>query len=189
MRRLFLALLVVVSLLAASSSRTRAEADFPAKTAARIVIAQDQQRMLIYQHGKLLKSLPISTGLPTARETSTPVWTGPITDYWGTFSSFGTTQDDGYWLFTDRLPDGRWNGDILIHGAPYLLGPGGEKVYDTGGIGVAPISHGCIRMLPEDMVWFRAWDPLDVIVEIQPLSDPPPTGTKMALGALLLGTR
>lgn len=188
MRRLSLVLLLVVSAFAASGPRALAGADFPAKTEARIVIAQDQQRMLIYQGGKLIKSLPISTGLPTARKTSTPVWTGPITDYWGTFSSFGTTQDDGYWLFTDRLPDGRWNGDILIHGAPYLIGAGGEKVYDTGGIGVAPISHGCIRLLPEDMVWFRGWDPQGVTVEIQPLRDPVPTGSKLALGALLLGT-
>lgn len=86
---------------------------------ARIVIAQDQRRMLAYERGKLIKTFPLSTGLPTARETSTPTWTGPLTDYWGTFSSFGTTQDDGYWLFTARPPDGRWNGDILIHAAPY----------------------------------------------------------------------
>jgi len=188
MLRRIVILLLVASVFAATGSPAGATAAFPVKTDARVVIAQDQQRMLIYERGKLIKTFPISTGLPTARETSTPTWTGPITDYWGTFSSFGTTQDDGYWLFADRLPDGRWNGDILIHGAPYLPGPGGEKVYDTGGIGVAPISHGCIRMLPEDMIWFRSWDPLGVTVEIQPLGHPAPTGGKLALGALLLAT-
>jgi len=187
LRRIVL-LLLVASVVATTGSPAGAAAAFPAKADARIVIAQDQQRMLIYERGRLIRSMPVTTGLPTARETSTPAWTGPITDYWGTFSSFGTTQDDGYWLFSDRLPDGRWNGDILIHGAPYLIGAGGEKVYDTGGIGVAPISHGCIRLLPEDMVWFRGWDPQGVTVEIQPLRDPVPTGSKLALGALLLGT-
>lgn len=185
MRRLFLALLLVAGLVAATGPRARA-ADFPARADARIVIAQDQQRLLVYERGALLKSLPISTGLPDRRQTSTPAWAGPVGDYWGTFSSFGTTQDDGYWLFTDYLPDGRWNGDILIHGAPYLLGPGGAKQYDLSGIGVAPISHGCIRLLPEDMAWFRAWDPRGVAVEIRPLSDPALAPPKVVLGALLL---
>lgn len=159
MRRLLLGLLLVATAFAVLSLPARATANFPVQADTRIVIAQDQQRMLIYERGALVKSLPISTGWPGRRQTITPTWRGSVGDYWDTFSSFGTTQDDGYWLFTDYLPDGRWNGDILIHGAPYLLGPSGEKRYDTEGIGVAPISHGCIRLLPEDMAWFRSWDP------------------------------
>lgn len=184
--RPFLILLLVVGALAASGPRSRAATDYPARADARIVIAQDQQRMLIYERGVLIRSLPISTGWPGRRETSTPTWSGRVGEYWGTFSSFGTTQDDGYWLFTDYLPDGRWNGDILIHGAPYILDGDGRKQYDTGGIGVAPISHGCIRLLPADMAWFRAWDPRGVAVEIQPLSDPGLALPKVVLGALLL---
>ena len=184
--RPFLILLLVASALATSGPRVRAATDYPARADARIVIAQNQQRMLIYERGALIKSLPISTGWPGRRETSTPTWSGRVGEYWGTFSSFGTTQDDGYWLFTDYLPDGRWNGDILIHGAPYTLDGDGGKQYDTGGIGIAPISHGCIRLLPADMAWFRAWDPQGVAVEIQPLSDPGLALPKVVLGALLL---
>lgn len=187
MRRLLPGLLLAAIAFAALGVPARAGEDFPARADARIVIAQDQQRMLIYERGALIRSLPISTGWPGRRQTITPAWRGPVGDYWGTFSSFGTTQDDGYWLFTDYLPDGRWNGDILIHGAPYLLGPGGEKRYDTAGIGVAPISHGCIRLLPEDMAWFRSWDPQGVPVEIQPLSEPLLALPKVVLGAMLLG--
>jgi lipoprotein-anchoring transpeptidase ErfK/SrfK len=181
-----LALLLAASLVVATIPRARAESAFPAKADARIVISQDQQRMLIYERGVLVKSLPISTGWPGRRETITPTWRGPVGEYWGTFSSFGTTQDDGYWLFTDYLPDGRWNGDILIHGAPYLVGPDGEKQYDLAGIGTAPVSHGCIRLLPEDMAWFRNWDPEGVEVEIEPLRNPAFALPKMVLGALLL---
>lgn len=187
MMRIVLALLIAASLSAATIPRARAGTAFPAKANARIVISQDRQQMLIYERGLLVRSLPISTGWPGRRATSTPVWRGPLGEYWGTFSSFGTTQDDGYWLFTDYLPDGSWNGDILIHGAPYLIGPGGEKQYDIAGIGAAPVSHGCIRLLPEDMAWFRAWDPQGVEVEIAPLRNPAFALPKVVLGALLLG--
>jgi lipoprotein-anchoring transpeptidase ErfK/SrfK len=159
---------------------------FPDKATARIVIAQDQQRLLIFEGTILRRAMPISTGWPGQRATITPPWQGRVGRYWGTFASFGTVQDDGYWLFTDYLPDGRWNGDILIHGAPYTVGADGEKAYDLSGIGVAPISHGCIRLLPEDSAWIRAWDPLGVPVEIRPFRDPALTVPKIIIGASLL---
>lgn len=185
MIRTAISLLFFASLIAIWSSPVGAENVFPAKADARIVIAQDRQRLLIYERGNLVRELPISTGWPGKRETATPAWRGPVGDYWGTFTSFGTTQDDGYWLFTDYLPDGRWNGDILLHGAPYTIGEDGSKEYDIAGIGIAPISHGCIRLLPADMAWFRAWDPEGVEVEIQPLEDPALTLPKLVLGAVL----
>lgn len=179
-------LLLTMTIVLAATPVVRAKEFFPDKARALIVISQNQQRILIYEGDTLVRSLAISTGWPGKRETATPAWSGTIGDYWGTFTSFGTTQDDGYWLFTDYLPDGRWNGDILIHGAPYRLGAAGAKVYDIDGIGVAPVSHGCIRLLPEDMAWFRSWDPQGVGVEVRPLSDPALALPKLVLGALLL---
>ena len=160
---------------------------FPDKATTEIVILQDEQRMLLFESGKFFRAFPISTGMPATRETTTPAWRGPIGKYWGTFSSFGTTQDHGYWLFTDYLPDGSWNGDILIHGAPYTLGPDGEKVYRTEQIGKIPVSHGCIQLLPDDAEWFRAWDPIGVAVTIEPLSRDVGTYPRVVYAAQLVG--
>jgi lipoprotein-anchoring transpeptidase ErfK/SrfK len=181
------ALVFLSGTLATGAASERGAASFPDKATARIVIDQDRQRMLVYDGGTLIRSLPISSGWPGKRQTLTPEWRGRVGEYWGTFTSFGTTQDDGYWLFTDYLPDGSWNGDILIHGAPYLIGPEGEKEYDLEGIGAAPVSHGCIRLLPGDMAWFRQWDPLGVEVNILPHSAPALTAPRLAAGALLAG--
>jgi lipoprotein-anchoring transpeptidase ErfK/SrfK len=144
---------------------------FPDKAIARIVVSQDKQEMLIYEGTEVFRRMPVSTGWPGMRKTQTPAWMGKVGRYWGTFSSFGTTQDLGYWLFTDHLPDGSWNGDILIHGAPYNLDPQGNKVYDLEGIGTGPMGHGCIRLLPEDAEWFHQWDPVGVPIAIESFSD------------------
>lgn len=163
-------------------------APFPDKGQARIVISQDDQRLLIVEGDRQVKQFPISTGWPGQRTTTTPSWQGTVGEFWGTFSSFGTTQDLGYWLFTDYLPDGSWNGDILIHGAPYVVGPAGEKRYSRDHIGVAPASHGCIQLLPEDAAWLRAWDPIGVPVTIAPFSRGSLDYPKIAVGARLVGT-
>lgn len=184
MPRLVLALTLLV-VVAWPVPSARGAIDYPASDRALIVIDQDTQRMLIYDGDVLIKHFPISTGWPGVRQTTTPAWRGAINGYWGTFSSFGTTQDDGYWLFTDYLDDGSWNGDILIHGAPYQLGVDGAKQYDVANIGLAPVSHGCIQMLPSDMVWFRAWDPVGVAVEIRPFTDPTRVAPKLVVGAAL----
>ncbi len=143
---------------------------FPEKAKSRIVVSQDQQVMLIYEGTEVVRRLPVSTGWPGMRKTQTPTWSGKVGRFWGTFSSFGTTQDLGYWLFTDYLPDGSWNGDILLHGAPYMPDAQGKKVYDLGGLGVAPLSHGCVRMSPEDAEWFHLWDPIGVPITLESFS-------------------
>lgn len=143
---------------------------FPEKSRARIVVSQDRQQMLIYEGQAVVRTFPVSTGWPGMRKTSTPTWSGKVGAFWGTFSSFGTTQDLGYWLYTDILPDGSWNGDILIHGAPYTVDAQGNKVYDLVGLGTAPMSHGCIRMAPVDAEWFHLWDPVGVPITIESFS-------------------
>lgn len=159
---------------------------FPDKAKARIIISQDQQVLLIYEGTAVVRRLPVSTGWPGVRKTQTPAWSGKVGRFWGTFSSFGTTQDLGYWLFTDYLPDGSWNGDILIHGAPYEVDASGKKVYNLEGIGTAPISHGCIRLFPEDAEWFRQWDPIGVPIAIESYSGVNPY-PRLVYGAQLAG--
>ncbi len=188
MTRLVLALAVALGcLLLPGALGVRAEPQFPNKLSSRIVISQDKQRMFIYQGDKIIRDFPISTGWPGVRRTLTPVWTGRVGEYWGTFSSFGTTQDLGYWLFTDSLPGGEWNGDILIHGAPYTLDGAGKKLYSTSQIGNAPASHGCIQMLPDDAQWFHEWDPVDVPITIEPFTGGTLIYPKIVFGAQLTG--
>ncbi len=186
MGRLALVLALLLSVAALSDQPAAGRTLFPNKLAARIAVSQDDQAMYIYEGDRLVRTLPVSTGWPGLRKTSTPVWSGRVGRYWGTFASFGTIQDHGYYLFTDYLEDDTWNGDVLVHGAPYLLGPRGEKVYDTGGIGKTPVSNGCIRMLPEDAEWFTEWDPVGVPIVITPFSHGILAYPKLVVGAQLV---
>lgn len=187
MRQIALVVAVAVTVFALHAQPVRGGDDFPDKFRARIVISQDEQKMFIYEGARLVRTFPVSTGWPGKRQTSTPAWTGKVGQFWGTFESFGTTQDLGYWLFTDYLDDGSWNGDILVHGAPYLIGPNGEKQYFRDRIGLEPVSHGCIQMLPEDAEWFHAWDPVGVQITITPFSSGITAYPKLGVGAQLAG--
>lgn len=197
MKRLVLALAMTVSLMMVSAAQVNGKPEiplpnpanqFPDKASARIVISQDDQQMLIYDGAQLVRALPVSTGWPGIRKTTTPVWSGRIGEYWGSFESFGTIQDHGYWLFTDHLADGSWNGDILIHGAPYHLGPTGQKEYELDGIGQSPASNGCIRMEPADADWFTQWNPIGVPISILPFTHGTGAYPKLAFGAALVAS-
>lgn len=159
---------------------------FPDKSIARIVISQDDQQMRIYEGDRLAVVLPVSTGWPGIRKTATPEWSGRVGEFWGTFTSFGTTQDLGFWLYTDYLPDGSWNGDILFHGAPYTVGLDGAKQYELDGIGTTPVSNGCIRLEPSDAEWMMRWDPVGVPLTIEPLTKNLSDYPKLGVGAQLV---
>lgn len=127
------------------------ELEETAQTGKAVYIDQDLQAMFIYQDGELIRVLPVSTGR-ARRDTFTPAWEGRIGHYVGTFTAFGTVQDEGWFLFMAE-------GGILIHGAPYLV-EGGVKVYqELDALGVYPASHGCIRLSPADAKWFTNWGP------------------------------
>ena len=187
MRRFALVVVLMMSVLPLHAEPARGDDQFPAREKSRIVISQDEQKMYIYEGARLARTFPVSTGWPGKRQTTTPPWAGKVGEFWGTFQSFGTTQDLGYWLFTDYLADDSWNGDILIHGAPYLPGPNGQKQYSLDQIGRAPASHGCIQMLPQDAEWFHQWDPVGVQITINPFSHGTQTYPKLGVGAQLTG--
>jgi hypothetical protein len=188
---------LTLSLLTLSPRQAQGRNDFPNKESAWIVVSQDEQQMLIYEGNRLVRTLPISSGWPGLRKSITPVFSGVVGEYWGSFNSFGTWQDHGYYLFTDYLPVegdafnlpgwGDWNGDVLLHSAPYLFGPNGEKQYIRDGIGKTPVSNGCIRMQPEDMEWFAQWDPVGVAITIKWFSNGILAYPKLGYGAQLIG--
>jgi hypothetical protein len=117
--------------------------------------------MFVFDHGKLVRDIPCSTGLPE-KDKLTPAWTGKIGHYVGTFFAFEVYADDAWYLFDS-------DGGILIHSLPYTL-KNGYKVYqDRDALGVRPASHGCVRISPEDAIWFVSWKPEGVPITI---SDP-----------------
>ncbi|HHX65567.1 MAG TPA: L,D-transpeptidase [Chloroflexi bacterium] len=126
-----------------------------------IYIDQATQRMLIFEHGRLRRSIPCSTGLPDD-DTYTVAWEGRVGHFVGTFFAFDVYADEAWYLFMS-------DGAILIHSLPYTL-EGNTKVYqDRELLGVRPSSHGCVRISPEDARWFSAWNPQGVPITI---SDP-----------------
>lgn len=128
-----------------------------------IVIDQDRQTMYVYQNGVMIRAIPVSTGSPAQVETQTPAWEGNVGKYVGTFFAFGTYADDAWYLFEHY-------GAMLIHGAPYIK-QDGKKVYqELDALGVRPVSHGCIRLPPEEARWFTAWGPQGAHVIIKPLT-------------------
>lgn len=116
-----------------------------------IFIDQATQMMYVYEDDVLIRTMAVSTGIP-ADGTYTPAWQGHVGHYVGTFSSFGTTQDEGWYLFQS-------DGGILIHGNPYNIVDGVKVYVELEALGHYPASHGCIRLSPEDAVWFTQWNP------------------------------
>ena len=93
----------------------------------------------------------------------TPAWEGEVGRYIGTFFAFDVYADNAWYLFEH-------DGGILIHSAPYTI-ENGVKVYqDLEALGVRPMSHGCIRLPPEEAVWLTEWGPQGAHVIITPLT-------------------
>ena len=112
---------------------------------ARVVL--DEQRVYIYNYRKhLIATLPASTGV----KDQTPV---------GTFKVFSQSAQAVYspspnermrWM--TRFTKGREGGNIGFHGIPYKVTKTGEIPFATP-LGIAPSSHGCIRMRVADAKW------------------------------------
>ena len=110
-------------------------------------IVLDEQRVYVYNHRKrLIATLPVSTGV----DDQTPV---------GTFKVFSQSAQAYYapspnermrWM--TRFTKGREGGNIGFHGIPYKVTKSGEIPFFTP-LGIAPSSHGCIRMRVADAKW------------------------------------
>ena len=122
--------------------------------------------MYVYQDGVEIRRIAVSTGKPDEESTFTPAWEGEVGKYVGTFFAFGTWADDAWYLFEHY-------GSILIHGAPYLKEDGSKVYQELDALGVRPASHGCIRLPPEESVWFSEWQPKGAHVIILPLTPKP----------------
>jgi lipoprotein-anchoring transpeptidase ErfK/SrfK len=125
-----------------------------------IVVDLASQTMTVWDPGFRTRIIPVSTGDET-RGYRTLAWYGLVGDYWGTFQASGVYADEGWYLFEDA-------GHILIHGAPYKRMDGQKAYEDMEALGTYPASKGCIRLAPDDALWFTEWNPQGVPIVILP---------------------
>ena len=112
---------------------------------ARIVL--NEQRAYFYTASRrLIATLPVSTGA----DDQTPV---------GTFKVFSKSAQTFYapnprerMKFMTRFTKGREGDNIGFHGIPYKVTKNGDIPFYTP-LGIAPVSHGCIRMRVADAKW------------------------------------
>ena len=118
----------------------------PAKIGfARIVL--NQQRLYVYNNRRrLIATLPVSTGL----ENATPVGTFKV--FSQSAQAYYTPNPNERMRWMTRFTKGREGGNIGFHGIPYKVTKTGEIPFPTP-LGVAPSSHGCIRMRVADAKW------------------------------------
>jgi len=123
-----------------------------------LYVDQKTQRIYVFERGELIREMPCSTGLPDDT-TYTEAWEGPVGRYYGTFTSFGVWADEAWYLYPSL-------GNILVHSLPYVWRNGYKVYLERDALGVRPASHGCIRLSPEDAVWFTAYGPEGVLMTI-----------------------
>lgn len=112
---------------------------------ARIVL--DEQQAYFYNNRrKLVAKLPVSTGL----DGSTP--TGRFKVFSRSAQTFYTPRPQEKMKFMTRFTVGRNGGNIGFHGIPYVVSKKGKVRFPTP-LGIAPSSHGCIRMLDSHAEW------------------------------------
>lgn len=112
---------------------------------ARVVISE--QRVYVYNMRKrLIATLPASTGLLD----TTP--TGTFKVFSKSAQAYYTPNPNERMRFMTRFTKGREGGNIGFHGIPYKVTKAGEIPFPTP-LGVAPSSHGCVRMRVADAKW------------------------------------
>jgi lipoprotein-anchoring transpeptidase ErfK/SrfK len=112
---------------------------------ARIVLSE--QRAYFYTTSRrLIATLPVSTGA----DDQTPVGTFKV--FSKSAQTFYTPNPRERMKFMTRFTKGREGGNIGFHGIPYKVTKNGDVPFYTP-LGVAPVSHGCIRMRVTDAKW------------------------------------
>lgn len=112
---------------------------------ARIIL--DEQRAYFYNSNRrLIATLPVSTGV----DDQTPL--GVFKVFSKSAETFYTPNPRERMRYMTRFTVGREGGNIGFHGIPYRVTKSGEVPFYTP-LGLAPSSHGCIRMRVTDAKW------------------------------------
>ena len=110
------------------------------------VVLDEQQAYFYNSNRKLIAKLPVSTGL----DGSTPV--GRFKVFSRSAQTFYLPRPQEKMKFMTRFTVGREGGNIGFHGIPYVVTKQGNVRFPTP-LGIAPSSHGCIRMLDSHAQW------------------------------------
>jgi lipoprotein-anchoring transpeptidase ErfK/SrfK len=112
---------------------------------ARIVLSE--QRAYFYTaNRRLIATLPVSTG----SNDQTPVGTFKV--FSKSALAFFTPAPNERMRYMTRFTKGRQGDNIGFHGIPFKVTKNGEVPFYTP-LGIAPVSHGCIRMRVADAKW------------------------------------
>jgi len=150
-----------------TTSTTVAKKPQPAKAPARksiigkIVVDLSDQTTVVYDRsGAVLKTFDVSTGL----ESSTPLGTFKV--FSKSSRTFYTPRPEEKMRWMTRFTKGRRGGNIGFHGIPYKVSKQGEVAFPTP-LGVAPSSHGCVRMLETEAKWIYTHSDIGTVVKVQ----------------------
>jgi lipoprotein-anchoring transpeptidase ErfK/SrfK len=143
----------VATSVAAKQHRTRITIAY-----ARVVL--DEQRAYFYNSNRrLIATLRVSTGV----DELTPV--GAFTVFSKSEKTFFTPKPSERMRYMTRFTVGRRGGNIGFHGIPYTVTKHGEVPMYTP-LGLAPSSHGCIRLKESDARWVFENMPVGATVSV-----------------------
>lgn len=112
-----------------------------------ITVVLDEQTTYVYSPSRrLIATLPVSTGL----DDTTPE--GSFTVFSKSADTFYTPNPRERMRWMTRFTKGPNGGNIGFHSIPYMTTDVGEVKFPTP-IGLAPSSHGCVRMRDADAQW------------------------------------
>jgi lipoprotein-anchoring transpeptidase ErfK/SrfK len=112
-----------------------------------VVVSLEEQRAFVYSRSRrLITSLPISTGLGD----TTP--TGSFRVFSKSAQAYYTPAPNERMKWMVRFTKGRGGDNIGFHGIPYKVTAAGDIPFHTP-VGLAPSSHGCVRMRVRDARW------------------------------------
>ena len=125
---------------------------------ARVIL--DEQRAYFYNANKrLIVTIPVSTGV----DDQTPLGTFKV--FSKSESTFFAPNPSERMRWMTRFTVGREGGNIGFHGIPYTVTKSGEVPFPTP-LGVAPSSHGCIRVRVSDAKWIFNNMPIGTTVSV-----------------------
>jgi lipoprotein-anchoring transpeptidase ErfK/SrfK len=112
-----------------------------------VTVVLDEQTTYVYSPARrLIATLPVSTGL----DDTTP--TGSFKVFSKSADTFYTPNPRERMRWMTRFTKGPNGGNIGFHSIPYMNTNDGEVKFPTP-IGLAPSSHGCVRMRDADAQW------------------------------------
>jgi len=145
----------------AAKKHTASKAPARKSIIGKIVVDLSEQTTVVYdKNGAVLKTFDVSTGL----DSSTPL--GSFKVFSKSSRTFYTPRPEEKMRWMTRFTKGRRGGNIGFHGIPYKVTKGREVAFPTP-LGVAPSSHGCVRMLETEAKWIYTHSDIGTVVKVQ----------------------